>query len=119
MPMTGIRHFRAAAAAVKHAGLSGVKDASNFVARRGRGDGSFPLTPAISPRERESRIPSFDDGTYSLHADERTAFLPPPKGEGWGEGEEKLPGPTVHRTTPVRSPATARVSINQPLLAVA
>jgi hypothetical protein len=47
----------------------------------------FPLTPALSPREREPCIPAFGDVARVQHADARTTFLPLPKGEGRGEGE--------------------------------
>jgi hypothetical protein len=48
---------------------------------------AFPLTPALSLRERESRRPSFTQtGRFSLFK-RRDRFLPLPEGEAWGEGK--------------------------------
>ncbi len=52
------------------------------------GDNSFPLTPALSPRERENRAPSFG-ASDTLGGIQKLDQLPLlPKGEGRGEGEE-------------------------------
>src|SRR5438034_4184958 len=57
-------------------------------------DALFPLTPALSLRERENRILSLEKPTrYSL-SKARPIVLPLPKGEGWGEGEQ---GRRAHR----------------------
>src|SRR6185369_1203019 len=47
----------------------------------------FPLTPALSPRERENRSPVFRQSPTPLCSESRNACLPLPKGEGRGEGE--------------------------------
>src|SRR6185369_1203017 len=57
---------------------------------------SFPLTPALSLGERETRIPAF--GTkrrWGLAEDWRT-ILPLPRGEGRGEGEGRVRVPRGH-----------------------
>ena len=56
----------------------------------------FPLTPALSPREREF-LPSGRAGSPGgKHFPARPTVLPLPEGEGWGEGESggrrKSPG---------------------------
>ncbi len=50
-------------------------------------NGSFPLTPALSPRERENARQSLGRTGAAGMAEERRAGLPLPKGEGRGEGE--------------------------------
>jgi len=53
-------------------------------------NGLFPLTPALSLRERErhrSDSPQFD--ALRLF-DRQVSILPLPEGEGWGEGEETV-----------------------------
>ena len=47
----------------------------------------FPLTPALSRREREQAGPPLNDNCPSLSAPWRTTILPLPQGEGQGEGE--------------------------------
>ena len=48
----------------------------------------FPLTPALSRREREGRTPlPADKNATALRA--LTDFLPLPAGEGRGEGERR------------------------------
>jgi hypothetical protein len=57
---------------------------------------SFPLTLALSPREREHLLPGCSESRRSGPAKARRAILPLPKGEGWGEGNlsrfESSPG---------------------------
>src|SRR5258705_8717085 len=81
-PVSGVRTFLAGAVSAHEPSLH--RD-SFLVAHA-----PFPLTPALSPRERENRrlaIPR----TGTLGFDERRyAWLPLPKGEGWGEGERIL-----------------------------
>src|SRR5438128_654999 len=54
----------------------------------GCGHGSFPLTPALSLREREQRALRVLLWRPPVWVIKRTAILPLPEGEGWGEGEE-------------------------------
>src|SRR5437899_8778723 len=49
---------------------------------------SFPLTLALSRREREHRTPRCDEPRRPGLAKTRRAILPLPKGEGRGEGEK-------------------------------
>ena len=48
----------------------------------------FPLTPALSPEEREKRCPSGDESERLERTETGTPGLPLPKGEGRGEGEQ-------------------------------
>ena len=50
-------------------------------------DAPFPLTPALSPRERESAPQSVAESNSAGHVESRPAVPPLPKGEGRGEGE--------------------------------
>ncbi|MBI3417573.1 MAG: VCBS repeat-containing protein [Verrucomicrobia bacterium] len=56
--------------------------------------GSFPLTPALSPGERENRSPGIGESGVARRAgasgvgENRKASLPLPEGEGRGEGEQ-------------------------------
>ena len=47
----------------------------------------FPLTPALSPGERESAPQSVAESNAAGHVESRPAVPPLPKGEGRGEGE--------------------------------
>jgi hypothetical protein len=49
--------------------------------------GLFPLTPALSPKERVNRFPSLDNPARLEFAHARSVELPLPQGEGGGEGE--------------------------------
>src|ERR1035441_2314589 len=48
----------------------------------------FPLTPALSPEEREKRCPSGDESERLERTETGTPGLPLPKGEGRSEGEQ-------------------------------
>jgi hypothetical protein len=54
---------------------------------RGSADGLFPLTPALSPEERESRRQRLSEFEALRLAARRCAILPLPRGEVRGEGE--------------------------------
>jgi hypothetical protein len=55
----------------------------------------FPLTPALSLRERGNRIQSHDkSGPFDLARTGRSP-LPLPEGEGWGEGERSVDPPQL------------------------
>src|SRR5437899_1263809 len=54
---------------------------------------SFPLTLALSRRERERRIPRGNESRRFGLAKARLAILPLPRGEGRGEGEATLETP--------------------------
>jgi hypothetical protein len=55
-----------------------------------KSDVFFPLTPALSLRERVKRSQSFDNSKRASLADAPATILPLPKGEGWGEGEQTV-----------------------------
>jgi hypothetical protein len=64
--------------------------ASRESAARWRMGDSFPLTPALSRREREERTPPFaNSNAKALQA--LADFLPLPEGEGRGEGKGRAP----------------------------
>ena len=50
----------------------------------------FPLTPALSLRERENQGPRCANSKRLRLSNTLTMMLPPPEGEGWGEGEGAL-----------------------------
>jgi hypothetical protein len=50
----------------------------------------FPLTPALSLKEREPQGPSLGNPSAPRHATARPMVLPLPEGEGWGEGEQPV-----------------------------
>jgi hypothetical protein len=52
--------------------------------------GPFPLTPALSPREREDRRPRVCKFSTSGKLKRRTVWLPLLRGEGRGEGERAV-----------------------------
>src|SRR5712692_10416631 len=66
--------------------------------RNGRDDASFPLTPALSPRERENRWPVLrhTGAPEWFQNPDRVGSLPLPEGEGWGEGERGVRVPSVY-----------------------
>src|ERR1035438_5424659 len=47
----------------------------------------FPLTPTLSPREREDSRQSVGESRAVGNCETRSLQLPLPWGEGWGEGE--------------------------------
>ena len=51
----------------------------------------FPLTPALSLRERETRTPSLEPVWRARFGNTLPTILPLPWGEGWGEGERSAP----------------------------
>jgi len=53
-----------------------------------KSDVAFPLTPALSLRERVKRGQSFDNSKHASLAGALAIILPLPKGEGRGEGEQ-------------------------------
>jgi len=50
----------------------------------------FPLTPALSPRERENRSSVIGLSEALVLVESGNAWLPLPKGEGRGEGEQMI-----------------------------
>ena len=57
--------------------------------RISRSDRLFPLTPALSLRERENDRQSFREAGMQGIVATLAPVLPPPDGEGWGEGEDE------------------------------
>ena len=66
---------------------------------------SFPLTPALSPGERENLRQRVRKPSVSGMLGRRSARLPLPKGEGWGEGEGRN-RPAIPREDELCSPQT-------------
>ena len=52
--------------------------------------GTFPLTPALSLRERENQEPRCDDSKWLGFTNTLPMMLPLPEGEGRGEGERSV-----------------------------
>jgi hypothetical protein len=55
----------------------------------------FPLTPALSPEERENARQRVGKSGASGMFERRSAHLPLPRGEGSGEGEQTVLEPHV------------------------
>jgi len=53
-------------------------------------DAAFPLTPALSPKEREEHRQSVRKSEASRLVERHPSALPLPKGEGRGEGEQRV-----------------------------
>src|SRR6185369_9536352 len=66
--------------------LEPLLEGANF----GKSNGSFPLTPALSPEEREDRSPVLSQSAAPLCSESGNRCLPLPKGEGRGEGEGEV-----------------------------
>jgi NADH-quinone oxidoreductase subunit F len=60
---------------------------------RGGSEASFPLTPALSPRERENCRPSVGESKVAENLKHRASLPPLPGGEGWGEGKVSMRKP--------------------------
>src|SRR6185295_10599825 len=60
-------------------------DAPVVFSLAGATNGSFPLIPALSPKERESRSPPRNEAGRPRSLDTPTQVLPLPKGEGRSE----------------------------------
>jgi hypothetical protein len=56
---------------------------------------SFPLTPALSPWERENPCQSLDDSDNVRIFQGCALRLPLPEGEGRGEGEQDIRQPAI------------------------
>ena len=64
-----------------------------------KSDVAFPLTPALSLRERVKRGQSFDNSKHASLAGALAIILPLPKGEGRGEGEQAARPPSALNVT--------------------
>src|SRR5437868_6840455 len=58
--------------------------------------GLLPLTPALSPEERESPCPALACSSDLRFAGQLATIPPLPRGEGRGEGEGDVRQPTGH-----------------------
>src|SRR6266705_1372976 len=61
--------------------------------------GPFPLTPTLSPRERENRFLIWSAKRFWF-VRRRAAQFPLPKGEGQGEGEQDVSQPDAPNAPP-------------------
>ena len=64
------------------------------------GSNAFPLTPALSPRERENHRQSVGESTVLGKVESRPSLLPLPRGEGRGEGEGTVRTPQPSAANP-------------------
>ncbi len=65
-------------------------------AHGGLSDAHFPLTPALSLRERVPRRQLFEEPVALGLFEGQDAVLPLPEGEGWGEGEQPTLDPLLN-----------------------
>jgi non-ribosomal peptide synthetase-like protein len=63
------------------------------IGSRSQSDVAFPLTPALSPGERENRRQDFRESDAPGNVERLTLILPLPGGEGRGEGEQAIRPP--------------------------
>jgi hypothetical protein len=79
-------------------------------------DVPFPLTPALSLRERENHLPCCKKREPFEFAQTRAKQLPLPQGEGWGEGEQSVVFANAPESSPrtFRFPSWARIQIISP-----
>jgi transcription-repair coupling factor (superfamily II helicase) len=73
-------------------------------------DTPFPLTPALSPRERESASPGGDESERGATYPASSEPSPVPEGAGKGEGEGNVANPT----TPERAGAIPHSALRTP-----
>src|SRR5204863_308653 len=81
--------------AAKNLVLRQQKSESDRLERTGPEGGFFPLTPALSPKERENRGPVLRHTRAPELFQRQRAGLPLPKGEGRGEGEGSARSPEL------------------------
>src|SRR5437870_1938144 len=82
----------------------------------------FPLTPALSLRERGNRRQSAGESGFVETFEGCAQELPLPKGEGWGEGEADVRRPSGRAVTELLCHCTnptppGRNALDQPQLA--
>src|SRR5437870_11333935 len=70
----------------------------------------FPLTPTLSPRERENRFLIWSAKRFWF-VRRRAAHFPLPKGEGQGEGEQDVSQPDAPNAPPKMKGSKREISI--------
>jgi len=75
---------------------------------------SFPLTPALSPWERENRFAALYQSAAPLWSGSGARYLPLPKGEGRGEGEGSVVPHVAFEFVGFTSPQRTKTSTCHP-----